>query len=200
MAGSLLIYSLVLASPPTHCRDRSASQPGDTLQFNQPPDGHREEYCRRNNGMYWLKMRRADSSSGKENKFGTEQRGEEIEWRNFCKRKKSKVRRPRIIWWSEIKDRMTTARREGRSEGGRAVPSSVFCPGCSFIVIPDDHSQQCCSSARSRKHPSHQSPSILSLVSLSLLQPRAPHLCPAAAGDRASVHPCCSFTRQDESP
>lgn len=35
-------------------------------------------------------MRRADSSLGKENKFGTEQRGKEIECRNFCKQKKIK--------------------------------------------------------------------------------------------------------------
>lgn len=75
------------------------------------------------------------------------------------------------------------------------MPSSVFYPGCSFIVILNDHFQQRCSSARSPKHPFHQSPYSLSLVSLSLLQRAAVHLSAAYV----SVHPCCSFTQQDGS-
>lgn len=65
------------------------------------------------------------------------------------------------------------------------MPSSVFCPGCSFIVILNDHFQQRCSSARSPKHPFHQSPYSLSLVSPSLLQRAAVRLSAAYV----SVHP-----------
>lgn len=139
--------------------------------------------------MYRLKMRRADSSSGEENKFGTEQSG--VEKLLQTKRKKIKGEETKNNLIVRKKGWRDNSKKGGRSRGGRAVPSSVFCPGCSFIVIPDDHSQQCCSSACSPKHPSHQSPSILPLVSLSLLQPRAPHLCPAAAaaGDGASIRP-----------
>lgn len=95
MAGSLLIYSLVLASPPTHCRDRSASQPGDTLQFNQPPDGHREEYCRRNNGMYRLKKEQI-LARGKTISSG-QNRGEKKLSGETSANKKKNMRRPRII-------------------------------------------------------------------------------------------------------
>lgn len=68
-----------------------------------------------------------------------------------------------------------------------SLPSSVFCPGCSVVVILGDHFQRCCSS----RQPLHQSASAVAAARSSA----------AAHTLAARVHPPTplSFTLRDKS-